>query len=257
MKHYYDDATLAEIKKTYGSLKRRADQLMLDFTYYPFSNTQAREFASHGFSRRLGTLRRCIENVFKIIPPRTRKIPSKQRLYDAQINLQSFIANVYGSVDNLAWVWAFETGLSDRLSKTQVGLKESHKKVRDSLGPELQQYLKKMDPWFAGIIEYRDALAHRIPLYVPPGGVLSGRVDAYNEFQVRINAAFSNLDFATYDKLTAEQEKLLVFRPVMTHSLAETTGHYPFHVQMLTDFVTIEDIAKHIRDELKMRATES
>ncbi len=120
---------------------------MLDFTYYPFSNTQAREFASHGFSRRLGTLRRCIENVFKIIPPRTRKIPSKQRLYDAQINLQSFIANVYGSVDNLAWVWAFETGLSDRLSKTQVGLKESHNKLGFAWAG-LQQYLKN-GPWFA------------------------------------------------------------------------------------------------------------
>ena len=94
-----------------ASIKHRADHLVLSYSGHRFKNQEAREFAQHGFLRRIGTLRRCIENIFKIIRPNARKIPDRATLYDAQINVQSFIANVYGSVDNLAWVWVHERGL--------------------------------------------------------------------------------------------------------------------------------------------------
>lgn len=61
--------------------------------------------------RRLGTLKRCIENVFTPIPPKTEHIPDRDVLRDAQINLQAFVANVYGAIDNLAWLWVYERGL--------------------------------------------------------------------------------------------------------------------------------------------------
>src|SRR5258705_3509371 len=38
--------------------------------------------------------------------------------------------------------------------------------------------LSKLDTWFEYLVEYRDALAHRIPLYIPPGGVRPALVDA-------------------------------------------------------------------------------
>jgi len=105
------------------------------------------------------------------------------------------------------------------------------------------------------IIEYRDALAHRIPLYVPPGGVLPANVDAYNELSKQMTEAlYVKQDGFEYDRLVAQQQKLLVFQPVITHSVRETTGHFRFHVQMLTDFRTIEEIGHKMLHELSRSA---
>lgn len=87
---------------------------------------------------------------------------------------------MYGCVDNLAWVWVYENGLNGKIRRNSVGLRAKHKEVRSTLSVGFQDYLVKLDPWLDYIIEYRDALAHRIPLYVPPGGVPVRHVDAYN-----------------------------------------------------------------------------
>jgi hypothetical protein len=68
---------------------------------------QGAEYARHGYMRRLGTIKRCIENVFTLIPPQADEIPDRNVLHDAQINIQSFFANVYGAIDNLAGVWVY------------------------------------------------------------------------------------------------------------------------------------------------------
>ena len=53
--------------------------------------------------------------MFEIVPPNTAEPPGFDRLHDVQINLQAFIANLYGSSDNLAWVWVHEKQLTDDL----------------------------------------------------------------------------------------------------------------------------------------------
>jgi hypothetical protein len=52
------------------------------------------------------------------------KVPSKTRLYDAQINIQAATGNTYGCVDNLAWVWVHECGLAQSIDRKQVGLRK-------------------------------------------------------------------------------------------------------------------------------------
>jgi hypothetical protein len=188
-KPYYGPEVLAKLQEELSAVERRYNKLLLKFTRQRFANDEAREFAQHGFMRRLGTLRRCIENVFAIIPPETDKVPSRPILHDAQINIQAFFANVYGSVDNLAWVWVFERGLADKIPRNRVGFRSHNTEVRSSLSSEFQEYLKKLDSWMNYIIEYRDALAHRIPLYVPPGAVPQGHVDAYNDLSKRMTDA--------------------------------------------------------------------
>ena len=112
----------------------------------------------------MGTLVRCIQNVFELIPMETDEVPVREVLHDAQINIQSFFANVYGCIDNLAWVWVYEKGLDANIHRNRVGLRAKHTEVRSSLSGALQGYLTTLDPWLDYIIEYRDALAHRIPL---------------------------------------------------------------------------------------------
>ena len=108
-----------------------------------------------------------------------------------------------------------------------------------------------MEGWFGYVTEYRDALAHRIPLYIPPGAVLTRNADNYNDLMNPTNSALNNLRPHEYERLSAEQSKLLVFQPVITHSIRETTGYFPFHIQMIADFLTIEELWQKMRAELK------
>ncbi|MCA6114647.1 hypothetical protein J6524_06900 [Bradyrhizobium sp. WSM 1738] len=172
-------------------------------------------------------------------------------LHDAQINIQAFFANVYGGIDNLAWVWVYESGLSGRIHRNRVGLRAKHTEVRATLSTHLQAYLQEVDPWLDYLVEYRDALAHRIPLYIPPGGVPTKNVDLYHDLSRRMTDALSvRGDGFEYERLSAEQKKLLVFEPLITHSIKETTAHFAFHVQMLADFGVVEEIGYKMLDEL-------
>jgi hypothetical protein len=74
------------------------------------SNPRAKEFATQGYPRRLKVMVRCMDNVFTTIPPDRETLPSRDELSDATLNIQSFVFNVFGSIDNLAWIWVSEKG---------------------------------------------------------------------------------------------------------------------------------------------------
>lgn len=251
MKRFLKKQQIADIRARFATIGDRTNQIILSVARHPFQNEVAREYAQHGFARRVGTLNRCIQNIFRIIPPGTVKVPSRDRLYDGQIQVQSFVANVFGSIDNLAWVFVHERGLDIKISRSHVGLRKTNTKVRSALSKEFQKRLDEMEAWFGYITEYRDALAHRIPLYIPPGAVLTRNVDKYNDLTARMTLALNNLQPYEYERLSEEQSKLLVFQPMITHSVRETTGHFPFHIQMIADFLTIEELWHKMRAELK------
>src|SRR3954469_9344640 len=160
MKRYFKKTHLAQFREKLPTIGPKADRLMLALTAYQFEHERAQEYARHGVARRIQTLRRCIENVFRLIPPATVKVPSKPKLKDAEINIQAFLANTYGAVDNLGWVWVYETGLSDKVGQRDVGLRSKNKVVRASLSEKLREYLEGLDDgWFNWLVEYRDAFA--------------------------------------------------------------------------------------------------
>jgi hypothetical protein len=253
LKKFFEKKSLAEIDSKFSLIEAKADKLVYKYVSHNFKNTKAGEYAKHGFARRVGTLRRCIENVFRIVPARTVKISRRARLLDAQINLQAPVANVYGAVDNLAWVWVCERGIDKKLNRKKVGFRKGNRQVRVSLSTGLRKYLESIDEWLDYVIEYRDSLAHRIPLYIPPGGVSTSKVERYNELIAQVNAASARVDSVEFKRLLAESDKLLVFRPLMTHSVNETTAHYPFHVQMICDFLTIEELGLRLLAEIEAR----
>jgi hypothetical protein len=80
----------------------------------------------------------------------------------------------------------------------------------------MRDYLASLGAWFAHIIDFRDALAHRIPLYIPPYIVSEKDDAAYEALEARKRATKDNDE---YDGLCAEQHKLEAFHPVMKHAL--------------------------------------
>jgi hypothetical protein len=80
-----------------------------------FKHNKAAEHVRHGHSRRVGTLVRCIDNVFDLIPMETENVPDKQSSLTRKSISNRSSGNVYGCVDNLAWVWVYENELERKL----------------------------------------------------------------------------------------------------------------------------------------------
>ena len=140
--------------------------------YLSFSTTRpaSREYTLHGFIRRLGTLQRCIQNIFALYHPNRSDIPSRDTCIDLTINLQSFVFNLFGCLDNLARIWVIERNVTNPsgspLRDNQVGFRS--KIVKASFAPEFRSYIDGIHQWFGHLEDYRHALAHRIPLYIAP-----------------------------------------------------------------------------------------
>jgi hypothetical protein len=254
LQRYFTREHLVGLREKLETIGPKTDRLLLRFVAHQFADAKAREYAHHGFARRIQTLSRCIHNTFKIVPPSAMKVPSKTRLYDAQINIQSAIGNAYGCIDNLAWVWVHECGLAQSIDRRQVGLRKHNKEVRSTLSADLRAYLDSLEGWFDYLVDYRDAFAHRIPVYIPPGGVRPKDHDKYKELEDRKTAALNALRPHEYERLEAEQSKLFVFQPVVCHSFTEMTAPFAFHPQLICDFLTVEELGEKMLAELVGRA---
>lgn len=253
---YFSDEALEQLQASYREIGGKGQKLQEDYLARNYNNERAREYARHGFSRRLKTMMRCIKNTFDILPPDRTDFPTHEELTDAAINIQAFVFNVFGSTDNLAWIWVREKGLKKNdgssIPQSHVGLRKNNELIRGSFSPGFQEYLEGLDDWFNNLENFRHSLAHRIPLYIPPYMVPKSNLEAYQELEAQKTDALRLLDFSEHDRLTAEQLDLANFRPWMTHSFEEDAETVVFHAQMLADFNTIEELGRKMLEELDL-----
>lgn len=188
------------------------------------------------------------------MPPDRIELPTSEELSDSAINIQAFVINVFGSIDNLAWVWVLEKEITkcdgSPLPNSWVGLGEKNKLVRSSFSDRFQNYLKGLNGWFDNLENFRHALAHRIPLYVPPHVVPKDNVAAYQELEDRMSIALNRQDLVEHERMSVEQNALVAFIPYMTHSFVEEANFVAFHAQLFADFNTIEELGQNLLDEL-------
>ncbi|PJI39444.1 hypothetical protein [Ferrovibrio sp.] len=240
--------TLDELERHRLAVQGQHDQMLIQ-AYRTYNSADARENALHGFCRRLRTLKVCIENVFALCPPDSTKAP--EDIEDVTINIQAFIFNLYGALDNLAWIWVFEKKVTHPdgtpLKPGHVGLGPKFASVRKSLSPELQAKLKTkaMRKWFVHIEDYRHALAHRIPLYIPPYLVDPKHQDRHYELSCLAAEAFGRQDYEEYDRLEAEQLALGWFDSCITHSITKARAVL-FHPGLLANWRTLQMIFEMI-----------
>jgi hypothetical protein len=185
----FTKAALNQIVDAYNTLDKRYLDLLVAYTSRNFADERAREYGSNGFPRRLGILVRCIQNVFTLLPPENTDIPSRERRLDAMINLHACVFNVYGALDNLAWIWIQERKITrpdgKPIPEKWIGLGPENKCLRESFSKDLQDRLDTLNPWFEHLANFRHALAHRIPLYIPPYVIPEKNRPAYDEFEAR------------------------------------------------------------------------
>lgn len=252
MTSLFTDVQIANLHEGRSSANRAFADLSSRYLMREYKSDQAAEHALHGFSRRLGTLIRAINIVFDLLPPELDSIPERDTVVDATIAIQSFVLNTFGCLDNLAWIWVCEKGVSKPdgrpLDAPSVSL--GSKLVRATFSVEFSVYLDSREDWFRGMKEFRDALAHRIPLYIPPFIITPDVADEYNRLERESEAAMRAGKFEEYDCLQKEQKKLGRFRPWMTHSRTENAASIVFHPQLLADFNTVSEFGKKMMEEL-------
>jgi hypothetical protein len=251
---YFSADALQKMKLGRDDVHRQFADLREQYFSRKYKTDRAREYAFHGFGRRLGTLVPAIDQVFEILPPEREDIPERDQVVDATIAIQSFVFNTFGCLDNLAWIWVFERGVRNddgtELGLKRVGLGKGYKQVRRSFSKQFLQYLESRQDWFDHIKDFRDSLAHRIPLYIPPYVVQPDNHDEYNRLEQESGDALRLGDFKAYDRLQSDQQKLGVFRPWMTHSQFEAAPSVVFHTQLLNDYVTVDEFGRTMLEEL-------
>ena len=237
---------LHEAAENFRSLRER-------FVLQQFNAVGAREHADHGFARRLGSLLRCIENVYDILPPDRVAIPTRNETADATINIQAFVMNAFGCCENLAWLWVIERDIP-RLDGTElppgwVGLGPDYRFVRGSFSQAFRNYLDTRRAWFVDLKNFRDALAHRIPLYIPPFAVEPANGAQWAALGAEAEAALVRGELDREKELREQQQELTHFAPIMTHSL-NAAPRVIFHPQLLADFSTVHEIGCEFLTEL-------
>jgi hypothetical protein len=173
---------------------------------------------------------------------------------DAAINIQAFVMNAFGCCENLAWLWVLEKDIRRQngaeLPQGWIGLGPDYHTVRASFSQVFRDYLNTRQVWFEHLKDFRDALAHRIPLYIPPFTVAPEDGKRWAELGAEANAALFRGDLAREAELKADQRALTRFQPIMTHSLNAGANVVVFHPQLLADFNTIHEIAGEFLTEL-------
>jgi hypothetical protein len=248
----YSRETIAEMQNKLDEWRVREDALTRWLFGYPFAAAVAREMMRHGLSRRIADLQHGLDRIFEILPPDA-EAPSRSDLYDATAFLQAFVINTFGAIDNLAWVWACEAHVRDErdrpLVRSRIGLTPDHETLRGSLSKQTQAYLRGTDAWFGYQEEYRHALAHRIPLYIPSKTFNDADTAEFERLEKEMLA--EEWSWERWHEVGAAQRKLGVFEPVMMHSYGERARPIYFHAQMISDFSTVIEIAEHVARDLE------
>lgn len=248
---YFGPDALKSLEHAYVQIDQQKNELLIKYADFKYANEKAKEYTYHGFLRRVGILNRCIHNIFSICPPDHVDRINDGRDYDISINLQAFVMNVFGCLDNIAWVWVYQRNMD--LHKRKVGLKEVHREIRKSFSSEFRTYLESFDKWFEYIESYRDALAHRIPLYAPPFSLSPEEGELFNQLESQKWDALLAQNFDEHNRIANEQDSLGRYYPWMQHSFTEAKEPMQYHGQILADWNTIIELGEKFFAELKTR----
>ena len=235
-----------KIKSEFALINSRYSDLTFELwkLHNSLKTDKAKEYLSHGVMRRTGIMMRSIENVFTIFPIERIKLLSMDELRDVDINLHAFCINIFGLLDNLSWVLIHEKQLAAKIDKMSVGLYK--KKTQEYLTEEFRCYLnsERMKKWYAEYLtNFRDALSHRIPLYVPPKTLSPEQASQVKQIENKISNCYKSRNLDRIEKLRKEQDCIGDVCFLVSHSFSESKS-YILHAQLIADFNTIEEIVE-------------
>ncbi len=250
----YTDAQLQHMREEFHSLREKYENLLLAMVRFEFTSDRSKEFAHHGFLRRLKVLKFAIDTVFERLPPDSTDLPEDGQIEMAMMALHAFYTNVFGCFDNLARVIVIERQITrpngEELDRHEIGMRRNNRRVRECVSDGLREQLEETDPWFDHLEEFRHPLAHRIPLYIAPHYVTNENVERYQHLErERMDALFAE-NLEDYEMLSEEQNQLKRFAPLMGHSFHEESPQVYFHAQIIADYLTVHKFGELALEEI-------
>ncbi len=131
-----------------------------------------------------------------------------------------------------------------------MGLGRDKKLVRKSCSEDFQKLLDRFDDCHADMVVWRDALVHRIRIYIPPSVWNKDDTIKGEQLNAQMSEALKQCDLARYGELNKEQAKLGRFVPWMQHLFAERAKPIWFHPQMLADFQVLAQLAEKLLEDI-------
>lgn len=203
----------------------------------------ARDQLSQGVGRRLDTMLATADAVFTLIPPSRTKV-SRDVIKRATINLQAFLIHTVGVMDNMAWAYLHWHGLQSQINRNHVDLFKV--RMQELLPQLLVDHLTSVEmvAWRDTYLKpYRDALAHRIPPYIPETHT-QHEAGALQKIEDRKRAAMAAADWDSLIALQEEASQVHGHGYLIMISFAMGDKPIYLHPQMLADFETIIEVLR-------------
>jgi hypothetical protein len=211
-------------------------------------DSAAREYLLFGAGRRISVLRRAMSRIFEEFPLRLELPLPLPVIHDVQIYLQAYVMNLFGLFDNWAWAFVLFHGLEgDVGGKFGVGFQR--RETQKFLPQPLREYVtnERHQQWSENYLKsYRDALAHRIPLYIPPAQLSFEEGARYNELEIEKMRCIREHQFERLGQVEAEQRHLGKPMPAFLHSFEEDGARGPvlLHPQLLSDAMAVTEFGE-------------
>jgi hypothetical protein len=206
------------------------------------------KYLRNGVGRRLHVIRLSIQKVYQLFPPNQAEPLPIETIHEVQVYLQAFVINVAGIFDTFAWAFVLKHRLLEKVGG-QIGIGMFVRKTQKCLPPSIKTYVttNPIKSWHRRYIkDFRDALAHRIPLYVPPYLVNPRDADEYHRLNVRKSELMAERDWDEYDRVEAEQNKLCKALPAFMGDFVNPEVY--FHPQLNSDGATVLEFTKKFYD---------
>lgn len=238
---YYTKEQIQKLYDNYEDFLIKYDENFHSFLTFNLKVTRAREFLQHGFLRRLKTIKNCIQDIFIIYPPERDELLTDDERHTLEVSAQAIVIHTFGCLDDLAWIYKEEKNII--INKLCVSL-FNDKFQKLIVNEPLINFLnkEKIKSWFENTCKTnRDAIAHRIPIYIPPAQILTENIKRYNEIEKMLG---TETDLKKCQKLYEEQDNLSIICPIYRHSIGENAPLLYLHQQLVDDARTVFLIAE-------------
>jgi hypothetical protein len=141
---YFTAEDVATLNKAKDDAHIKFEALRNKLIARTYKSNRGREYAVNGLIRRLDTMIRAIDYVYNILPPEKEDIPDADDRVGATIVIQSFVTNLHGCLDNLAWIASVIPGMErqDQTSDAQLRIRENFS-FRINLISPVQSFFQK------------------------------------------------------------------------------------------------------------------
>lgn len=196
--------------------------IMLDLFRAQLINPRAIQYASYGIGRRLLMLRINLIHLFRMCDrPADRPLHGDSG-HELSTHLNSFYIHLHGLLDNLAWMMAYELSLfrgvseDKQLDRCKVGLfKPAFQGELNDLSTT--DFLRSKVDWHVATKDWRDPIAHRIPLYAVPCVLTEAEKEKFEQlWQLETDALKQGL-VALSEQYHEQKMRLGTYHPIFAH----------------------------------------